>query len=171
MAAFYGTEKGRLDPKRRLSVPVSLRRDSRPEEDPRPLLPQVRHRALPAALLRRGLAHDGGEAGPAVEGRPRGPRLRVQVPRGRMLGDGGRPGTDHDPIVAAGPRSSRHGRRAARRHRLHRHLERGGARPQKRAALSDDALASLETRSSGTEPWSPDRRATGTASPWRSTSS
>jgi MraZ protein len=28
MAAFYGTEKGTLDPKRRLSVPVSLRRDS-----------------------------------------------------------------------------------------------------------------------------------------------
>jgi MraZ protein len=28
MAAFYGTEKGTLDPKRRLSVPVSLRRDA-----------------------------------------------------------------------------------------------------------------------------------------------
>jgi MraZ protein len=28
MATFYGTEKGTLDPKRRLSVPVSLRRDS-----------------------------------------------------------------------------------------------------------------------------------------------
>jgi MraZ protein len=28
MAAFYGTEKGTLDKKRRLSVPVSLRRDS-----------------------------------------------------------------------------------------------------------------------------------------------
>ena len=28
MAACYGTEKGKLDPKRRLSVPVSLRRDS-----------------------------------------------------------------------------------------------------------------------------------------------
>ena len=28
MAAFYGTEKGTLDPKRRLSVPVTLRRDS-----------------------------------------------------------------------------------------------------------------------------------------------
>jgi len=28
MAAFYGTERGTLDPKRRLSVPVSLRRDS-----------------------------------------------------------------------------------------------------------------------------------------------
>jgi MraZ protein len=28
MAAFYGTEKGTLDPKRRLSVPVAMRRDS-----------------------------------------------------------------------------------------------------------------------------------------------
>ncbi len=28
MASFYGTEKGKLDPKRRLSVPLSLRRDS-----------------------------------------------------------------------------------------------------------------------------------------------
>jgi MraZ protein len=28
MAAFYGTEKGKLDPKRRLSIPLSLRRDS-----------------------------------------------------------------------------------------------------------------------------------------------
>mgnify|MGYP001765910385 CR=1 FL=1 len=28
MAAFYGTERGKLDAKRRLSIPVSLRRDS-----------------------------------------------------------------------------------------------------------------------------------------------
>lgn len=27
MAAFYGTEKGKLDPKRRLSIPLSLRHD------------------------------------------------------------------------------------------------------------------------------------------------